>query len=128
MSLSLLLSRCANSSFFVLKRNLTTFVQLNVTLPKNTVKVFAELYASGNGNEEFWVSLLLPSQLKLSVFIINDFQYFNTANEFLGDLPGGFIGQGPFREVRLSVDGLVAGVAYPYATIFTGGINPSVWR
>ncbi|KAF8201834.1 peptide N-acetyl-beta-D-glucosaminyl asparaginase amidase A-domain-containing protein [Pholiota molesta] len=80
---------------------------LNVTLPQNTVKVFAELYASGNGNEEFW--------------------YFNTANEFVPDLPG-FLGQGPFREVRLSVDGKVAGVAYPYATIFTGGIIPTVWR
>ncbi|KAF8964688.1 peptide N-acetyl-beta-D-glucosaminyl asparaginase amidase A-domain-containing protein [Flammula alnicola] len=81
---------------------------LNVTLPRNSVKVFAELYASGNGNEEFW--------------------YFNTANEFIPDLPSGFLGQGPFREVRLMVDGKVAGVAYPYATIFTGGIIPTVWR
>ncbi|KAF5331091.1 hypothetical protein D9619_005764 [Psilocybe cf. subviscida] len=80
---------------------------LNVTLPRNSVQVFAELYASGNGNEEFW--------------------YFNTANQFLSNLPG-FLGQGPFREVRLSVDGMVAGVAYPYATIFTGGIVPTAWR
>ncbi|KAF8902138.1 peptide N-acetyl-beta-D-glucosaminyl asparaginase amidase A-domain-containing protein [Gymnopilus junonius] len=80
---------------------------LNVTLPRNSVKVFAEVYASGNGNEEFW--------------------YFNTANEFLPELPG-FIGQGPFREVRLLVDGQVAGTAYPYATIFTGGIAPTAWR
>ena len=27
----------------------------NVTLPTNTVEVYAEIYASGNGNEEFWV-------------------------------------------------------------------------
>ncbi|KAF9564641.1 hypothetical protein CPC08DRAFT_660179 [Agrocybe pediades] len=81
---------------------------INVTLPQNTVKVFAELYASGNGNEEFW--------------------YFNTANQFLPDLPNGFLGQGPFREVRLLVDGRVAGTAYPYATIFTGGIVPTAWR
>jgi hypothetical protein len=80
---------------------------LNVTLPRNSVQVFAELYASGNGDEEFW--------------------YFNTANEFLPELPG-FIGQGPFREVRMMVDGQVAGVAYPYATIFTGGIIPTAWR
>ncbi|PPR06641.1 hypothetical protein CVT26_001183 [Gymnopilus dilepis] len=80
---------------------------LNVTLPRNSVKVFAEVYASGNGDEEFW--------------------YFNTANQFLPELPG-FIGQGPFREVRLLVDGQVAGTAYPYATIFTGGIAPTAWR
>ncbi|KAF8163305.1 peptide N-acetyl-beta-D-glucosaminyl asparaginase amidase A-domain-containing protein [Crassisporium funariophilum] len=82
---------------------------LNVTVPRNTVQVFAELYASGNGNEEFW--------------------YFNTANQFLPGLPPGVaLGQGPFREVRLLVDGRVAGTAYPYATIFTGGIIPTAWR
>ncbi|OCB89705.1 hypothetical protein A7U60_g3184 [Sanghuangporus baumii] len=82
---------------------------LNVTFPKNTIEVYAELFASGNGNEEFW--------------------YFNTANEFLGDLPDGTtFGDGPFREVRLLIDGVLAGVAFPYAVIFTGGIVPTAWR
>ncbi|KAF8798027.1 hypothetical protein BYT27DRAFT_7343797 [Phlegmacium glaucopus] len=82
---------------------------LNVTFPRNAVQIYAELYASGNGNEEFW--------------------YFNAANEFISQLPpGAALGQGPFREVRLLVDGKVAGVAYPYATIFTGGILPTAWR
>jgi hypothetical protein len=79
-----------------------------VTLPTNAVAVYAEVYASGNGDEEFW--------------------YWNTANAALGDLPSGSIGDGPFREVRLLVDGRLAGVAYPYATIFTGGILPTAWR
>ncbi|KAF8559579.1 hypothetical protein OG21DRAFT_1402188 [Imleria badia] len=82
---------------------------LNVTLPQNTVQIYAELYASGNGDEEFW--------------------YYNTADEYLGDLPPDTTyGGGPFREVRLLVDGQVAGIAFPYPVIFTGGINPSVWR
>lgn len=82
---------------------------LNVTLPQNTVEIYAELYASGNGEEEFW--------------------YYNTADEYINDLPPGTTyGKGPFREVRLLVDGQVAGVAFPYAVIFTGGINPAVWR
>ncbi|GLB34950.1 putative peptide N-acetyl-beta-D-glucosaminyl asparaginase amidase A [Lyophyllum shimeji] len=82
---------------------------LNVTLPRNTVSVFAELYASGNGAEEFW--------------------YFNAANQFLPRLPSGTaLGQGPFREVRLLIDDKIAGVAFPYATIFTGGIAPTAWR
>jgi hypothetical protein len=56
-------------------------------------------------------------------------QYFNTANEFLSNLPPDTtFGNGPFREVRLLVDGQVAGAAYPYATIFTGGIIPAAWR
>ncbi|KAI6022667.1 peptide N-acetyl-beta-D-glucosaminyl asparaginase amidase A-domain-containing protein [Pisolithus marmoratus] len=82
---------------------------LNVTLPQNTVEIYAELYASGNGKEEFW--------------------YYNTADEYFNDLPPGTTyGGGPFREVRLLVDGQLAGVAFPYAVIFTGGINPAVWR
>ncbi|GJJ12407.1 hypothetical protein Clacol_006649 [Clathrus columnatus] len=82
---------------------------LNQTFPINTVQAFAELYASGNGNEEFW--------------------YFNAADEFFGDLPPGFtFPDGPFREVRLLVDGQLAGVAYPYAVFFTGAIVPPAWR
>jgi hypothetical protein len=39
--------------------------QVNVTLPQNSVQVYAELHASGNANEEFWVggqSSGLPSR------------------------------------------------------------------
>ncbi|KAH8106837.1 peptide N-acetyl-beta-D-glucosaminyl asparaginase amidase A-domain-containing protein [Cristinia sonorae] len=79
---------------------------LNVTVPRNAVQVFAELFASGNGDEEFW--------------------YFNAPNQFVGNLPT--FGEGPFREVRMLVDGQVAGVAFPYAVIFTGGIVPTAWR
>ncbi|KIY70925.1 hypothetical protein CYLTODRAFT_346938 [Cylindrobasidium torrendii FP15055 ss-10] len=82
---------------------------LNVTLPTNTIKVFAELYASGNSQEEFW--------------------YLNAPNDYLEELPDGTTyGQGPFREVRLLVDGRLSGVAFPYAVLFTGGIIPSFWR
>ncbi|KAF9264679.1 hypothetical protein L218DRAFT_998188 [Marasmius fiardii PR-910] len=82
---------------------------INVTLPQNAVEVYAELYASGNGQEEFW--------------------YSNAPNQFLGDLPdGATLGQGPFREVRLLVDGRVAGVAFPYPVLFTGAISPAAWR
>lgn len=82
---------------------------LNVTLPQNTVEIYAELYASGNAQEEFW--------------------YNNAANDYFGNLPAGTTyGGGPFREVRLLVDGQLAGVAFPYAVIFTGGFNPAVWK
>lgn len=41
-------------------------------------------------------------------------QYFNVANDYLGDLPADYTyGNGPFREVRMLVDGQVAGVAFP---------------
>ncbi|KAL6305342.1 peptide N-acetyl-beta-D-glucosaminyl asparaginase amidase A-domain-containing protein [Sparassis latifolia] len=82
---------------------------LNVTVPQNAVQIYAELYASGNAEEEFW--------------------YYNVPSEYLDDLPADFTyGNGPFREVRMLVDGQLAGVAFPYAVIFTGGILPSAWR
>ena len=46
-------------------------------------------------------------------------QYFNVPNQLVSDVPGA-LGAGPFREVRLLIDGQVAGTALPYATIFTG--------
>ncbi|KAJ3987341.1 peptide N-acetyl-beta-D-glucosaminyl asparaginase amidase A-domain-containing protein [Lentinula detonsa] len=82
---------------------------VDITVPQNAISAYAELYASGNGDEEFW--------------------YFNAPNEFLGDLPSGFtFGDGPFREVRLLIDGKVAGTAFPYPVVFTGGILPTAWR
>ncbi|KAJ7632622.1 peptide N-acetyl-beta-D-glucosaminyl asparaginase amidase A-domain-containing protein [Roridomyces roridus] len=82
---------------------------MNVTLPQNTVEIYAEkIYPSGNSNEEFW--------------------YFNIANEFSSEFGITTPQQGPFREVRLLVDGMVAGVAFPYPVIFTGGILPPAWR
>ncbi|KAF7304886.1 Peptide-N4-(N-acetyl-beta-glucosaminyl)asparagine amidase A [Mycena kentingensis (nom. inval.)] len=79
---------------------------INVTLPQNAVAVYAEIIPSGNAQEEFW--------------------YFNVPDEFVDDVPA--LGHGPFREVRLLIDGKVAGVAFPYPVIFTGGIVPTAWR
>ncbi|KAG6818113.1 hypothetical protein H0H87_000018 [Tephrocybe sp. NHM501043] len=56
-------------------------------------------------------------------------QYFNAPNQYLTSLPDGVTyGQGPFREVRLLIDGKIAGAALPYPVIFTGGLAPSLWR
>ncbi|EMD38315.1 hypothetical protein CERSUDRAFT_48628 [Gelatoporia subvermispora B] len=79
---------------------------LNVTLPRNAVAIYAELQASGNADEEMW--------------------YWDVANKYIGALPS--FGFRPFREVRMLVDGRIAGVAFPYAVIFTGGIVPTCWR
>lgn len=58
-----------------------------------------------------------------------EFWYFNTADVFVNDLPPGFtFPDGPFREVRLLVDGMLAGAAFPYPVVFTGGILPTAWR
>jgi len=50
-------------------------------------------------------------------------------DKYLTALPNGTTyGKGSFREARLLVDGQLAGVAFPYITIYTGGIVPAAWR
>ena len=50
-------------------------------------------------------------------------------DEYLDKLPADTTyGKGSFREVRVTVDGHLAGVAFPYPVLFTGAIVPSVWR
>lgn len=80
-----------------------------VTIPRNAIEIYAEIYASGNAEEEFW--------------------YFNVPDKYLDELPNGTTyGKGSFREVQVSVDGQLAGVSFPYPVIFTGGFVPAAWR
>ena len=37
-------------------------------------------------------------------------------------------GYSPFREVQVFIDGMLAGVAWPFPVIFTGGVVPGLWR
>lgn len=77
-----------------------------VTMPRNSTKVVAEVYATGSGGgcEEFWDTSAPPET-------------------------GYWCGDGmPYREVQISVDGQLAGTALPYAVVYTGGwSNPYMW-
>lgn len=73
----------------------------SVTIPANTTSLTAEVFASGHGAEEedWW-------------------------NAPFVCLSGGI----PYREVGVSIDGRLAGVAPVYPTIYTGGYGPDFWR
>ncbi|KAH9019710.1 peptide N-acetyl-beta-D-glucosaminyl asparaginase amidase A-domain-containing protein [Lactarius hengduanensis] len=82
---------------------------VEVTLPRNAVTAFAELQASENDDEMLWFN--------------------NVPNKFLDYFPVELVpGEGPFREVRVLVDGQVAGVAFPYAFLSPGIVVASAWR
>ncbi|MCP3137049.1 peptide-N4-asparagine amidase [Pyxidicoccus xibeiensis] len=78
-----------------------------VTVPPNTERLVAEVYATGSGGgcEEFWyitAPIVVP--------------YSCPADD------------GPYREVQLEVDGKVAGIAMPFPHVYTGGwSNPFLW-
>lgn len=67
--------------------------------------------ANGQGNEEFWWSNVLQSDV-------------NAFDDTVGELPG----LSPFREVQVLIDGQLAGVYWPFPVIFTGGVVPSLHR
>ncbi|KAF2745743.1 hypothetical protein M011DRAFT_133965 [Sporormia fimetaria CBS 119925] len=81
-----------------------------LSLPRNIRKAFVSIAACGQAEEEFWWSNVLSSD-----------------TGFFGDdvILNGF---SPFREIQLFIDDLLAGVAWPFPVIFTGGIVPGLWR
>jgi hypothetical protein len=82
----------------------------SLTLPKNAKKAVFSISACGQAAEEFWWSNVLSSDTR--VFGNDSVLY----------------GHSPFRELQLFIDGNMAGVAWPFPVIFTGGIVPGFWR
>jgi hypothetical protein len=78
----------------------------SVTFPQNLTRAYLELYLKGNSCDEFWFG--------------------SQPDDFAG--PNGLCGGGAFREVQVSIDGRLAGVVWPFPFVFTGGVNPWLWR
>jgi hypothetical protein len=77
-----------------------------ITLPRNPVRAYLEMWAKGNSCDEFWYA--------------NQPDAYASAN--------GLCGGGAFREIKVFIDDTLAGVVWPFPYIFTGGINPYLWR
>ncbi|XP_021815682.1 peptide-N4-(N-acetyl-beta-glucosaminyl)asparagine amidase A-like [Prunus avium] len=78
-------------------------------IPQNAYRAVLEVYVSFHENDESW--------------------YSNLPNEYIAaNNLSGTPGNGPFREVVVSLDGEVVGAVWPFTVIFTGGINPLLWR
>ncbi|PLW09210.1 hypothetical protein PCASD_18318 [Puccinia coronata f. sp. avenae] len=99
------LSGTASSPF-----SIPTAASMAVQIPINAVSAMVEIYASGADKEEY---TNCPDQ---AIPALN-----STSN---GDYPA----KGSFREVQLWIDNRLAGVAYPFPVIFTGGMLLTWWR
>jgi len=78
-----------------------------VSLPfSNAVAAYLDVFASGHGNEEFW--------------------YANPPSWFAHEkgVPGG----GAYRQFMIFIDDMFAGSLFPFPVIYTGGINPLLWK
>src|SRR5215472_12371929 len=76
------------------------------TLPRNVERAFLDVVAQSQANDEFWYTCV-PDDV---------------ANELQS------CGLTGFRESEVGIDGQPAGVAPVYPWIYTGGIDPLLWR
>ncbi|KAJ6796406.1 peptide-N4-(N-acetyl-beta-glucosaminyl)asparagine amidase A-like [Iris pallida] len=77
-------------------------------VPANTFRAVLEVYVSFHSDDEFW--------------------YSNPPDEYISANNLSSPGNGAFREVTVSLDGDLVGVIWPFTVIYTGGINPLLWR
>ncbi len=76
------------------------------TLPTNVEGAYLDVFAQSQSNDEFW--------------------YTCAPNNVAGELQN--CGSTGFREGEVSIDGQPAGVSPIYPWIYTGGIDPYLWR
>ncbi|HEX4790466.1 MAG TPA: peptide-N4-asparagine amidase [Actinospica sp.] len=81
---------------------------LTETFPTNLTGASIQVYARGNGCEEFW--------------------YSNVPDSDTTDTADGYCAGGTYREVGVQIDGRPAGVSQVFPVIYSGGINPLMWR
>ena len=77
-----------------------------LTLPTNVERVYLDVIAQSQSNDEFW--------------------YFCVPDDQTANLDS--CGNTAFRETEVTVDGTPAGVAPVYPWIYTGGIDPFLWE
>ncbi|KAG5997652.1 hypothetical protein E4U54_002339 [Claviceps lovelessii] len=81
----------------------------SVSLPRNVRRAVVSIAATGQADEESWWSNVPES----------------SKDTFNGTT---LLGKGAFREVRLYIDGKIAGLSWPFPVVFTGGVSPPLHR
>lgn len=93
-----------------------------MTFPLNTARVYLDVLAQSQFHDEFWYTCL-PDQY------IQQTTAFAMKRGYKGapERPRACSG-GSYREVEVSVDEQPAGLAPIYPWVYTGGIDPYLWR
>ncbi|KAJ6787800.1 hypothetical protein PWT90_01477 [Aphanocladium album] len=80
---------------------------VSLKMPQSAMRAVISISATGQSDEEFWETDV-PDSVEPSAT--------------------GYFGKSAFREARLLIDGQIAGLAWPYPVVFTGGISPPLHR
>ena len=90
----------------VFLNNTGSLLSQTLTMPSNVERAFLDVTAQSQANDEFW--------------------YTCAPDDVAAELQD--CGSTGFRESEVSIDGQPAGVAPVYPWIYTGGIDPRLWR
>jgi hypothetical protein len=110
-----------------------TFYMPNKEFPAAAHPNFIKTISSGD-NKQPYFSLVSPTTLEaastlalptnITRAVLEVYATPHDQEEFWY-LPGGNVA--PYRELRIFIDGKLAGVAWPFPYIYTGGFNPHYW-
>lgn len=84
-------------------------IESSITVPQNLKRAVFTVAATGQSQDEFWWSN--PPDEAIPALGTTDWYY-----------------KSGFREVRLRIDGKIAGLSWPFPVVFTGGISPPLHR
>lgn len=80
-----------------------------LAISSNTYRAVLEVFVSFHGSDEFW--------------------YTNPPNEYIeANNLSGLPGNGAFQEIIVKVDEDIVGAVWPFTVIYSGGVNPLLWR
>ncbi|OJJ42010.1 hypothetical protein ASPZODRAFT_105929 [Penicilliopsis zonata CBS 506.65] len=89
----------------------TDSLAVSYTLPRNMKRAVISISACGQSDEEMWYQ-----------------NVFSNAVDTFESVSGALLGDGPWREIQVWIDGMLAGVSWPFPVVFTGGIVPGLWK
>ena len=93
-----------------------------IVFPRNTTRVYMDLFAQSQFHDEFWYTCL-PNRY------IEQTTAFAMKRSYKGaPVHPRACGGGSYREVEVTIDGQPAGLAPIYPWVYTGGIDPFLWR
>lgn len=93
-----------------------------MTFPRNTIRVYMDLFAQSQFHDEFWYTCLPDQYIQQTTAFAMKRGYKGAPVH-----PRACSG-GSYREAEVSIDGQPAGLAPIYPWVYTGGIDPYLWR
>lgn len=93
-----------------------------MVFPRNTERVYLDVFAQSQFHDEFWYTCLPDRYIQQTTAFAMRRGYKGAPRH-----PRACSG-GSYREIEVSVDGRPAGLAPVYPWVYTGGIDPFLWR